>query len=134
MSEHLRNALEANRADIEAGIVEAKRELAALRERERELEVLISRAKAALGEEPERRGADGGRITLHDAIARVLQENGNRWMTVHELAVEVNRTGLYQKRDGSPLEANQIHARTKTYDSLFEKDRSRVRLRSSETS
>ena len=130
MSEQLEKALEANRARIEAGLAQAELELAELRERQRELEALIARARAALGEvetpeprrEPERR-------TLHEAIALVLRENDNRWMTVRELADEVNRRGLYEKRDGSPVEANQIHARTKNYGSLFEKDGPRVRLR-----
>jgi septal ring factor EnvC (AmiA/AmiB activator) len=131
MSKQLRQALEANRASIEAGLAEAEHELAALHERQRALEALIARAKAALGEEPEPRRPQASRLTLHEAIARVLEENGNRWMTVRELADEVNRKGLYQKRDGSPVEANQIHARTKNYGSLFEKNGPEVRLRSS---
>jgi hypothetical protein len=41
----------------------------------------------------------------------------------------VNQRQLYRKRDGSPVESNQIHARTKNYTALFEKDGPRIRLR-----
>jgi hypothetical protein len=127
----LESALEESRGVIEAGLVEAEEELAGLRERERELEGLIARAKAALGAElePEPRPSESERLTLHEAIARVLNENRNSWLTVRELADEVNRRQLYKKRDGSPVEPNQIHARAKNYTALFEKDGPRVRLR-----
>jgi hypothetical protein len=128
MSDELKMALEQSRAGIEAGLVEAEKELAELRERERELEGLVARAKAALGAEPEPRRSDFERLTLHEAIALVLQENGNGWMTVRQLADEVNRRELYRKRDGSPVEPNQIHARAKNYTALFEKDGPLVRL------
>jgi hypothetical protein len=36
--------------------------------------------------------------------------------------------GLYEKRDGRPVEINQVHARTKNYPHMFEKQRSRIRL------
>ena len=48
---------------------------------------------------------------------------------MRELADEVNERSMYRKRDGSPVEANQVHARTKNYTALFEKDGSRIRLR-----
>ncbi len=130
MSSDLIAALEANRADIERALDAAKLELSALRVRERDLEALISRAEAALGLSdasspiPER-----GRLTLHAALERLLRDGGNRWMTVQELAQAVNESGLYVKRDGSPVEVSQIHARTKNYAALFEKDRGRVRLK-----
>jgi hypothetical protein len=131
MSEQLESALEENRAVIEAALVQTERELVALRARESELEGLVARAKAALGVEPEPdpRLSESERLTLHEAIARVLNDNGNSWMTVRALAGEVNRRQLYRKRDGSPVEPNQIHARTKNYTALFEKDGPRVRLR-----
>jgi hypothetical protein len=128
MSEQLKGALEESRAALEAGLIEAEKELAALREREHELEVLVARAKAALGAEPEPRRFGSERLTLHEAIAIILRENGNRWMTVRELADQVNQRQLYRKRDGSPVEPNQIHARTKNYTALFEKNGPCVRL------
>ena len=37
--------------------------------------------------------------------------------------------GLYHKKDGSPVEINQVHARTNNYHDLFEKDGPLIRLR-----
>src|SRR5207249_200970 len=68
-------------------------------------------------------------LTLHEALQVVLEEQGNRWMTVRELADEVNARHLYVKRDGSPVDPSQIHARTKNYTAIFEKDGPQVRLR-----
>lgn len=72
---------------------------------------------------------DKGRKTLHQALEQILHENDNRWMTVRELADEVNRRALYRKRDGRAVEPNQVHARTKNYEATFEKSGSTVRLR-----
>lgn len=115
---------------IETGLAEARAELEELRARQLRVEALISRGEAALGlgDREERREAVG-RMTLHSALELVLRENANRWMTVRELSDEVNRRGLYTKRDGSPVEPNQVHARTKNYGAVFDKDGSRVRLR-----
>jgi len=60
-------------------------------------------------------------MTLHEALAQILRENGNAPMTARALADVVNDRGLYRTRDGSPVEVNQIHARTKNYQDLFEK-------------
>ncbi|MSQ15711.1 MAG: hypothetical protein EXR50_07610 [Dehalococcoidia bacterium] len=130
MSDQLRAALEANRSAIIEGLAQAARELSELRERQREVEALIARARAALGEVgmPNPRPETENR-TLHEAISMVLRENSNHWMTVSEIAKQVNHRELYKKRDGSFVEPNQIHARTKNYASVFEKDGPRVRLR-----
>jgi hypothetical protein len=50
-------------------------------------------------------------------------------MTARELADTVNERGLYMGPDGSPVEVNQVHARTNNYARLFEKDGPRIRLR-----
>ena len=67
--------------------------------------------------------------TLHEEIARLLREDGNRWMTTYELASEINAAGRYRKRDGSAVTPFQVHGRTRNYENLFERDGSRVRLR-----
>jgi multidrug resistance efflux pump len=130
--QQLRDALEGARPRLEAGLAEAEAELEQLDARRDELLALIAQAKAALGVAgfPATVATGGARgLTLHDALAQVLRERGNEWMTVRELANEVNTRGLYRKRDGSPVEANQVHARTKNYTDLFEKDGSSIRLR-----
>ena len=50
-------------------------------------------------------------------------------MAARELADEVNRTGLYQKRDGSPVDIGQIHSRAQSYDRLFVRAGGGIRLR-----
>ena len=138
MNDRLQNAIEGVRGELEAGLAEAEVELAELNARRLELIALIAQAKAALALEPSAvaDGPDGGgagvehssRLTLHDALALVLRENGNQWMTAGELADAINTRGLYSKRDGRPVEINQVHARTKNYPHIFEKQRSRIRL------
>jgi hypothetical protein len=130
MSQILLDALEGNRSAIESGLQQAERELAEVIQRKDELEALIARARAALGETELTAASHAERRTLHEAIVQVLREHDNRWMTVRELADEINRRALYEKRDRSPVEPNQIHARAKNYSALFEKEGPRVRLRS----
>jgi hypothetical protein len=42
-------------------------------------------------------------------------------MTARALADAVNGRGLYRKKDGSPVEINQVRARTNNYHDLFRK-------------
>jgi hypothetical protein len=121
--DRLNEALNRHTAEIETSLRAARAELEELRERERELVDLIEQAEAALGHAPKER------LTLHEAMTIVLSDGGNEWMTTRELADEINRRDLYRKRDGSPVESNQIHARAKNYEHLFDKDRQLVRLR-----
>lgn len=122
--DRLKDALGRHTSEIEAGLQEAYTERDELRVRERALTELIERAEASLGSQKRQ-----GRLTLHEAMAEILRDGGNQWMHTRELATEVNRRLLYQKRDGSPVESNQIHARAKNYSHLFEKESQRVRLR-----
>lgn len=66
-------------------------------------------------------------MTLHEAIVRILKEK-NRWMSTKEIAIEVNRSGLYVKRDGSEVTPFQIHGRTRNYGHLFKRNGSLVGL------
>ncbi len=68
-------------------------------------------------------------MTLHEAIVRVLQTKGKS-MTTQEIADELNRNGLYSKRDGSTITTFQIHGRTRNYCHLFHREGSTVSLRS----
>ncbi len=132
--DHLKSVLEQARPELEAGLAAAEAELGELDARRAELHALIGQARAALGLTVDTAGTPASRssarrLTLHDALALVLRENENDWMTVRDLADQVNDRGLYSRRDGSPVEANQVHARTKNYAALFEKDGARIRLR-----
>jgi hypothetical protein len=120
----LNKILEDSRPAIEAGLLDAQEELAALDDRRRHLESLIARARAALGEIDIVGPSDQVvRPKLHEAMELVLNESPNRSMRVQDLAKEINERGLYEKRDRSPVEPNQIHARAsaKTYAHLFVK-------------
>ena len=112
---------------IRSALTDARAELAALDDRRAELLALISQGEAALGEAHPPAGTTA--TTLHEALAQILRENGNVPMTARALADAVTDRGLYRKRDGGPVEVNQIHARTNNYHDLFEKDGSLIRLR-----
>jgi len=124
---NIAEALQKSRQIIEAELAEARAELAALDARREGLEALIAQAEAVLGGS-QARDAES-RMTLHDALVLVLREKGDTPMTARALADAVNERGLYRKRDGSPVEINQIHARANNYEELFEKDGSLIRLR-----
>jgi hypothetical protein len=124
----LSKILDDTRPAIEAGLAQAQLELAALDARRQELLALIARGHAALGEYVPAAAINAGdRLTLHQAMELVLDENNNRWMTVHELADTINARGLYEKRDRSQVEASQIHARANKYPGRFAKDGPRIR-------
>jgi hypothetical protein len=95
-----------------------------------ELERLIARAKAALGEPPSETETltESQGLTLHEALKVVLAEHDNRWMTVTDLAEAINSRELYRRRDGAPIQPGQIHARASNYSNMFEKDGPRIRL------
>ena len=112
---------------IRAALAEARAELAALDARRSELQALIVQAETALGEA--RPPAATTAMTLHEALAQILRENGNASMSARALADAVNERGLYRRKDGSPVEVNQVHARTNNYQDLFEKDGSLIHLK-----
>jgi len=118
---------EENRPQLERALASAEKELEDLDGRRLELVRQINRARTALGENENHVSAKP--LTLHEAIAVILKKSGNDWTHVKDLAQAVNEQGLYTKRDGSPVQSNQIHARTKNYTQLFEKEGPMVRLR-----
>jgi hypothetical protein len=130
MDADLGDALERGRQMIREALTEARAELDELRRRESVLERQIAEAEAALGEpETPVETVDGESLTLHEALVRLLREAGGEGRTPRELADLVNDRGLYQRRDGSPVQANQVQARINNYDRLFDRDGAKVRLR-----
>jgi len=130
MSDALKSALAESQRVLDAALADARSELIELDRRRSELVEMIDQAEAMTRslEQPTLRSAKP--LTLHEAICQILAEHDNRWMTVREIAEEANGRRLYRKKDGSDIEPNQIHARAKNYDQLFEKDGPRVRMRS----
>jgi hypoxanthine-DNA glycosylase len=66
-------------------------------------------------------------MTLHEAIEKLLRQTG-RPMTTQQIADELNKNGYYKKKDGSAIQAFQIHGRTRNYANIFERDGSTVSL------
>lgn len=66
-------------------------------------------------------------MTLHEAIEKLLRQNG-RPMNTQQIADELNKNGWYQKKDGSKIQAFQIHLRTRNYSNIFDRDGSTVSL------
>lgn len=60
-------------------------------------------------------------MTLHNAIKKILQNKGQR-MTTKEIADELNKNGLYKKRDQTEITDFQVHGRTKNYPSIFKRN------------
>ena len=105
----------------------ARSEMASLKRRQAELEAQIREAERALGDT----GVDDptAAMTLHDALAHVLRERDNEGMTARQLTDAVNARGLYRKRDGSPVEVNQVQARINNYNAVFVKVGGAIQLR-----
>ncbi len=66
-------------------------------------------------------------MTLHEAIEKLLRQIG-RPMTTQQIADELNKNDWYQKKDGSKIQAFQIHGRTRNYANIFDRDGSIVSL------
>ena len=48
---------------------------------------------------------------LYKAIQEVLRQNNNVPMTIEDIAAQINRQGLYTKRDGSQADSWGVGAR-----------------------
>lgn len=57
-------------------------------------------------------------MTLHAAIEQVLKDT-RRPMSAREIADIVNQRRLYERKDRTPVPANQISARVARYSALF---------------
>jgi uncharacterized protein (DUF1778 family) len=58
--------------------------------------------------------------TLHKAMKIILLERESYTATTQELSVEIERRGLYMRKDGNAARAKQINARVRKYPELFE--------------
>ena len=69
-----------------------------------------------------------GRLTLHEAIRRVLDTIGPK-APARAIANEINRRQLYVRGDGKSLDYQQVLARARKYPKLFEVGSDGVRIR-----
>lgn len=128
--------LEAMRAtSVRAKISELRARIAGRESSRTEPETIVrERSLPALGTEKFKKMPTRSMITLHKEIEDILKQQGKTWLTTAELAKLVNKRGRYRKKDGSKVTAFQIHGRTRNYPDLFDRDGSRVRLKSSRSS
>ena len=111
------------RPEVEAALARARSELQGIDRRRRELLGEIERAEAWLGTEddnpeaPEKEEKTLASMTLHGAMEAILREWGPTRIT--KLAEEIDRRGLYKRRDGRPAGAHQVHARVHNYPDSF---------------
>jgi len=72
------------------------------------------------------------RVYLHDEIAAILTDNGNRWMSAEEIAALVNERDRYKKTAQAKtpdVQQFQIRLRTRNYSNKFDTDGDRIRLK-----
>jgi hypothetical protein len=69
------------------------------------------------------------RMTLHEAMCRVLATSGGGPMPARRLANEVASQGLYLRGDGARADYQQLLARTRKYPALFDVSREGIALR-----
>jgi uncharacterized protein (DUF1778 family) len=70
---------------------------------------------------------------LHKAMEIILLDCDSFTATTQELSIEIERRGLYARKDGGAARARQIDARARKYPELFEfVEPGIVRLKSSE--
>jgi len=134
MASQIERVLSTDRVSIEQAIRVAHKELLALKERIRDLELLTAQARGIL----DMAGtwipwpplpAPSRPPTLHAAMAEVLTAYRNAWMAPTRIAKEIARRGLYLRRDGLPATPRDVSARVSTYSDLFERQDWYVRLR-----
>jgi hypothetical protein len=120
------------RHDLEADLAAARQLLVKSRARchENERRVEMFEALLALGSSGSKSGteADAGKLTLHAAMRKVIEESPVKMMRASDIAAEIERRGLYRMRDGRPVEAQQIHARVGHYPKDFGREGTFIKL------
>jgi hypothetical protein len=72
--------------------------------------------------------APAEKLTLHEAMRRVLATAPQRMMRAADLAESINRQRLYRMQDGRPVEKQQVHARVGHYPELFDREGTFIKL------
>ncbi len=128
----LDDALASNRSAVAKALPEAERELAECRARCAALEESIGLARLITGDiATSSADASSQQGTLRDAMVTVLRGRDSG-LTAPEIATEVERKGLYRRRDGRPAPGGQIHSYVHNYPDVFVRDGGRIRLKEAE--
>jgi HB1, ASXL, restriction endonuclease HTH domain len=134
MSEQLRTALGGNRDEIERAMYAAQQDLIPLLDQVRASQLLMAQARGILDlagywiPRPPLPGPSRP-VTLHEAIRHVLSAHQNRPMTSRWITAEIQRRGLYLRKDGTPPGVNDVSARISAYPALFRREDWRTCLR-----
>jgi hypothetical protein len=102
----------------------SRHEVSELEHQERLLEALLLLAT----EDNVEQSKSGRGLTLHVAMVEVLRQAPERRLRATDLALEINRRGLYRMRDGRPVEAQQVHARVGHNPHLFIREGTFIKL------
>ncbi len=123
------------RREVQAALDAALTERERVEARLRDLDAEIALARKWLGDDapaaPAPAGSSGS-LSLHGAMELVLREHGGGGMKPADLAEEIERRGLYRRRDGLPAGSGQVQARVSNYPRLFERAGGLIRLRAGE--
>lgn len=57
-------------------------------------------------------------MTLHDAMVKLLLD-ARQPLNARDLSEQINTSAIYRKRDGSPVQPDQVRARARKYPHLF---------------
>lgn len=117
--------------DLDHALSELKRnakERSELESRIALTEQLLGLVRSGDGPSDARSPDDARGMTLHDAMVLVLRESDLGMLRAGDIAQEIDRRHLYRMRDGRPVEAQQIHARTGHYPHLFQKEGTFIKL------
>ncbi len=128
-SDQLRRALEDRDEELRELVTATREELAAAEEHVQDLKDLIERAERILDAGAASESVRDESVTLHEAMARVLQAHDGAPVRARRIAEEITEQGLYRKRDGTAVDPGQIHARATNYASLFSKSSEGVTMR-----
>lgn len=130
--EDMANVVKAWRDEIEADLALARQahERAAgdLREAERQVVALEALLACAQVGQPGTGNTSGTKLTLHQAMRKVLESAPGQMMRAGDIASEIRRRQLYRMQDGRPVEPQQIHARVGHYPKDFTREGTFIKL------
>lgn len=128
--EQIAMVVTARKEEIEADLVLARKQRgqAAGSLQEAESRVAFFEHMLALADDSNAPPEPPEKLTLHEAMKRVLTTAPQRMMRAADLAETINRQRLYRMQDGRPVEKQQVHARVGHYPDLFGREGTFIKL------
>jgi pyruvate-formate lyase len=129
--EQIGSVITKHREEVEEDLVLAhnERDQASAKAREAENRVAFLEHALALADSSGAPVAEPAeKLTLHEAMRRVLTTAPERMMRASELTASINRQHLYRMQDGRPVEKQQVHARVGHYPQMFRREGTFIKL------